>query len=50
MSGELSIREIAGELHISHNTVKGCAKAIYRKLGASAREAVLDAARELNLS
>ena len=50
LRSKLSLREIAGELYISHNTVKGYAKSIYRKLGVSSREAALDAARELNLS
>ena len=50
LRSKLSLREIAGELYISHNTVKGYTKSIYRKLGVSSREAALDTARELNLS
>jgi LuxR family maltose regulon positive regulatory protein len=50
LSGELSLREIAGELYISYNTVKGHAKSIYRKLGVSSREAAVGVARRLNIS
>ena len=50
LSGDLSLREIAGELYISYNTVKGYAKSIYRKLGVSSREAAVGAARRLNIS
>lgn len=50
LRSDLSLREIAGELYISHNTVKGYAKSIYRKLGVSSREAAIETARELDVS
>jgi LuxR family maltose regulon positive regulatory protein len=44
MRGDLSVREIGVELYISHNTAKGYAKTIYRKLGVrSRRDAVATA-------
>ena len=43
-----SLREIAGSLYVSLNTVKTHSKAIYRKLGVDPREAV-ERARELDL-
>jgi LuxR family maltose regulon positive regulatory protein len=49
LGSELSLREIANELYISHNTVKGHTKAIYRKLGVSSREAAIETARDLDL-
>jgi LuxR family maltose regulon positive regulatory protein len=49
LGGTLSQREIARELYISHNTVKGYVKNIYRKLGVSSRQDALAAARELDL-
>jgi LuxR family maltose regulon positive regulatory protein len=50
LRSELTLREIADELYISHNTVKGYTKAIYRKLGVSSREAAIEPARETNVS
>jgi LuxR family maltose regulon positive regulatory protein len=42
----LSFREIAGDLHVSANTIKTQAHAVYRKLDASSRtEAVANARR-----
>jgi len=38
MRGDLSIREIGSELHISHNTAKGYTKTIYQKLGVNSRQ------------
>ncbi len=49
LRSDLSLREIAGELYISHNTVKSYTKAIYRKLGVTSREAALDVASDLDL-
>lgn len=49
LRSELSFREIAEEMYISHNTVKGHAKSIYRKLGVSSREAAIETARDLDL-
>ena len=44
--GDLSLRAIADELYISHNTAKGHTKSIYQKLGVSSRaEAVAAATR-----
>jgi LuxR family maltose regulon positive regulatory protein len=45
----LSLREIAGILIISRNTVKSHSLAIYRKLGASSRSDAVNAARRLGL-
>lgn len=42
MRGDLSVREIGSELHISHNTAKGYAKTIYQKLGVNSRQAAVD--------
>lgn len=50
LESELSLREIAGELYLSHNTVKGYTKSIYRKLGVSSRAAAIDTAKELDLT
>ena len=49
LRSELSLREIANELYISHNTVKSYTKTIYRKLGVSSREAAIETARDLDL-
>ena len=42
-----SLREVAGELYLSLNTVKSHRRTIYRKLGASTREEALERAQEL---
>jgi LuxR family maltose regulon positive regulatory protein len=47
LRSDLSLREIAGELYISYNTVKDHTKSIYRKLGVSSREAAIEAARDV---
>ncbi len=49
LRSDLSLREIAGELFIAHNTVKSYTKSIYRKLGVTSREAALEAAIDLDL-
>jgi LuxR family maltose regulon positive regulatory protein len=49
MSGEASLREIAGTLYLSLNTVKTHTRSIYRKLGASSREEAVERGRELGL-
>ena len=49
LRSNLSMREIAAEMYISHNTVKTYAKAIYRKLGVTSRGAAVEAAIELDL-
>ncbi len=45
----LTLREIAGELYVSHNTVKTHARMVYRKLGASSRAEAVDIARRRGL-
>jgi LuxR family maltose regulon positive regulatory protein len=37
LDSDLSLREIAAELYVSHNTVKSQTRAIYRKLGVATR-------------
>ncbi len=49
LRGDLSLREIASELYISHNTIKSYTKSIYRKLGVTSRSAALEAADDLDL-
>jgi LuxR family maltose regulon positive regulatory protein len=48
LRSDLSLREIAGELYISYNTVKDHTKSIYRKLGVSSREAATEAGRDID--
>ena len=45
----LSFREIAAHLHVSANTIKTQAHAVYRKLGASSRTEAVAGAREVGL-
>jgi LuxR family maltose regulon positive regulatory protein len=45
----LTIREIARELYVSHNTVKSHAQHLYRKLGVDSREAAVERARSLQV-
>jgi LuxR family maltose regulon positive regulatory protein len=45
----LSFREIGGRLHVSSNTVKSQAHAVYRKLDASCRSHAVARAVELGL-
>ena len=49
LTTRLSFREIGTELHISRNTVKTQAIAVYRKLGVSSRNDAIDRAAELGL-
>lgn len=49
LRSDLSLREIAAELYLSHHTVKSYTKVIYRKLGVTSRQAALDAAVGLDL-
>ncbi|MEA2000306.1 MAG: LuxR C-terminal-related transcriptional regulator [Actinomycetota bacterium] len=49
LSSDLSLREIATELYVSHNTVKGHTKSVYRKLGVTSRAAAIEMADALNL-
>jgi LuxR family maltose regulon positive regulatory protein len=45
----LSLREIAGELFVSPNTVKSHSQAVYRKLGVSSRAEAVACARKAGL-
>ena len=49
LRSDLSMREIAAELYVSHNTVKGYTKSVYRKLGVTSRAGAIDAADALDL-
>jgi len=49
LPSHLSFREIAGRLHVSANTVKTQAHAVYRKLDASSRSAAVARARTIGL-
>jgi LuxR family maltose regulon positive regulatory protein len=49
LRGDLSLREIGRELHVSSNTVKTHTRAVYRKLGVSSREDAIRRARDLGL-
>jgi LuxR family transcriptional regulator, maltose regulon positive regulatory protein len=49
LRSELSQREIAGELHLSFNTIKTHTRNIYRKLGVAQRTEAISRARELSL-
>ena len=46
---DLSLREIANELYISHNTIKSYTQSIYRKLGVTSRAAALETASDIDL-
>jgi len=50
LRSDLSLREIAGHLYVSHNTVKGYTKSIYRKLGVTSRSAAIEMARDLDIA
>ncbi len=47
LAGRLTVREIAGELYISPNTLKFHLKTIYRKLGVGSRAEAADVARHM---
>ena len=49
LTSDLSEREIGRELFVSHSTVHGHVRSIYRKLGVSSRDGALERARELGL-
>ena len=49
LQGPLTQREIARELYLSLNTVKGYTKSLYRKLGVATRLEAVDRARALGL-
>jgi LuxR family maltose regulon positive regulatory protein len=46
LSSQLSLREIASQLFVSHDTVKTHTRHIYRKLGVSTREQAVSLARD----
>jgi LuxR family maltose regulon positive regulatory protein len=50
LAGNLTERDIARELYLSHNTVHSHTKSIYRKLGVSSRAAAIERAHTLGLS
>lgn len=49
LAGSGSLREVAGELFISHNTIKTHTRALYAKLGVASRAEAVDRAAELGL-
>ena len=49
LPSHLSFREIAARLHVSANTVKSQAHAVYRKLDASSRSEAVARARDVGL-
>ena len=49
LSTHLSFPEIAGEMFLSHNTIKSQVNAIYRKLGACSRSQAVSRSRDLGL-
>lgn len=49
MQGDGSLRDLAGELYLSLNTVKGYARILYRKLGVNSRADAIERGRELGL-
>ena len=49
LPSHFSLREIAARLHVSANTVKTQAHAVYRKLGVSSRSEAVARAREIGL-
>ncbi len=50
LTTRLSFREIGERLHVTRNTVKTQAIAVYRKLGVSSRDDAIDRAAELGLT
>lgn len=49
LRSDLSLREIANELYISHNTIKSYTQSIYRKLGVRSRSAALETASDIDI-
>ena len=49
LTGDGSLREIAADLYVSHNTVKTQIRAVYRKLGVASRDDAVAAARARGL-
>jgi LuxR family maltose regulon positive regulatory protein len=50
LPSRLTIPEIAAELYVSHNTIKGHLRTIYRKLDVNSRAEAVDAARRLTMA
>ena len=49
LPSDMALRDIGSELFVSHNTIKGHVKAIYRKLAVHTRDEAVARSRELNL-
>ena len=49
LRSDLSLREIAEELFISHNTIKSYTQSIYRKLGVTSRAGALETASDIDI-
>jgi LuxR family maltose regulon positive regulatory protein len=49
MQGNLSLRELGAEFYLSHNTVKGYARILHRKLGVHTRADAVARGRDLGL-
>lgn len=49
LTGDLNQREIAREMYLSFNTIKGYRKSLYRKLGVASRSEAVQVARQLGL-
>jgi LuxR family maltose regulon positive regulatory protein len=49
LPSQLSLREIADELYVSHNTVKTHSRMLYRKLAVTTREEAVQVARRRGL-
>jgi LuxR family transcriptional regulator, maltose regulon positive regulatory protein len=49
LTGDGSLREIAADLYVSHNTVKTQLRAVYRKLGVASRAEAVARGRDMGL-
>jgi DNA-binding NarL/FixJ family response regulator len=49
LQGSQSLREIANDLYVSHNTIKTFTVSLYRKLGAHSRSEAISIARSIAL-
>ena len=50
LQGHQTLREIAGDLWVSYNTVKTITGSVYRKLGAHSRSQAVTIARQIQAS